>query len=53
MGRESNRVVVELETDANASGVIYALGGIGGGLTLYMDKGQIVYEYNMMMIERR
>ena len=23
-----------------------------GGLTLYMDKGQLVYEYNMMMIER-
>ena len=36
----------------NASGVLYALGGIGGGLTLYMDKGQLVYEYNMMMIER-
>ncbi len=52
LGRESNRVVVELETDENASGVIYALGGIGGGLTLYMDKGQLVYEYNMMMIER-
>ena len=52
LGRESNRVVVELETDEDASGVIYALGGIGGGLTLYMDKGQLVYEYNMMMIER-
>jgi arylsulfatase len=52
LGRESNRVAVDLETDANASGVIYALGGIGGGLTLYMDKGQLVYEYNMMMIER-
>ena len=32
--------------------MLYALGGIGGGLTLYMDKGQLVYEYNMMMIER-
>ena len=52
LGRESNRVVVELETDESASGVIYALGGIGGGLTLYMDKGELVYEYNMMMIER-
>ena len=36
----------------NASGVLYALGGAGGGLTLYMDKGQLVYEYNMMIIER-
>ena len=52
LGRESTRVVVDLEVDPNASGVIYALGGIGGGLTLYMDKGELVYEYNMMMIER-
>ena len=28
------------------------MGGSGGGLTLYMDKGQLVYEYNMMIIER-
>ena len=32
--------------------MLYALGGAGGGLTLYMDKGQLVYEYNMMIIER-
>ena len=52
LGRESNRVVVNLEADAQASGVIYALGGIAGGLTVFMDKGVLVYEYNMMMIER-
>ena len=52
LGRESNRVVVDMEADAGASGVLYALGGIGGGLTLYMDRGELVYEYNMMMIER-
>ena len=23
-----------------------------GGLTLYMDKGDLIYEYNMMIIER-
>ena len=34
------------------SGVLYALGGASGGLTLYMDKGRLVYEYNMMIIER-
>jgi arylsulfatase len=28
------------------------LGGAGGGVTLYMDKGDLVYEYNMMIIER-
>ena len=52
VGRESNRVSVEAEVGAGASGVLYALGGIGGGLTLYMDAGHLVYEYNMMMIER-
>ena len=52
LGRESNRVMIEAEIDENASGVLYALGGASGGLTLYMDKGELVYEYNMMVIER-
>ena len=39
LGRESNRVVVDAEFGENASGVLYALGGASGGLTLYMDKG--------------
>ena len=45
-------MVVDADIGENASGVLYALGGIGGGLTLYLDKGHLVYEYNMMMIER-
>lgn len=52
LGRESNRVVIEAEFDDNASGVLYALGGAGGGLVLYMDKGKLIYEYNMMIIEK-
>ena len=52
LGRESNHIVVEADLAANASGVLYALGGISGGLTLYVDKGDLVYEYNMMEIER-
>ncbi len=32
--------------------MLYALGGVAGGLTLYLDAGHLVYEYNMMMIER-
>ena len=35
-----------------APGVLYALGGSGGGLSLYQDQGQLVYEYNMMIIKR-
>jgi arylsulfatase len=52
LGRENSTVAIDAEIGDNASGVLYALGGSGGGLTLYMDKGQLVYEYNMMIIER-
>ena len=52
LGRESNHVTIDAELGENASGVLYALGGAGGGLTLYMDDGHLVYEYNMMIIER-
>ncbi len=52
IGRENNVVTIDAEIGDNASGVIYALGGAGGGLVLYMDKGQLIYEYNMMIIER-
>jgi len=52
IGRESNQVTIDVDIGQNASGVLYALGGVAGGLTLYMDRGHLVYEYNMMMIER-
>ena len=52
LGRESNHVTIDAEFGDNASGVLYALGGASGGLTLYMDQGELVYEYNMMIIER-
>jgi arylsulfatase A-like enzyme len=52
LGRESNHVVIEAALGESASGVLYALGGFSGGLTLYMDKGELIYEYNMMEIER-
>jgi len=52
LGKRSNHVMVDLEVGENVSGVLYALGGASGGLTLYMDMGELVYEYNMMIIER-
>ncbi len=52
LGRESNHVTIDAEFGENASGVLYALGGASGGLTLYIDQGNLVYEYNMMIIER-
>jgi len=51
LGRMSNTVRIDLETGDKANGVLYALGGAGGGLTLYMDKGHLIYEYNMFIIE--
>ncbi len=52
IGRESNLVTVEAEFGDKASGVLCALGGSSGGVTLFMDQGKLNYEYNMMIIER-
>jgi arylsulfatase len=52
LGRQSNHVSIDAELGEGATGVLYALGGFSGGVTLYMDKGELVYEYNMMEIER-
>ncbi len=52
LGRTSNHVRIDAQVGDVASGVLYAVGGISGGLTLYMDGGDLVYEYNMMEIER-
>ncbi|MEI6865606.1 arylsulfatase [Flavicella sp.] len=52
LGKKSNKVVIDLETKLNQNGVLYALGGIGGGLTCYMENGYLKYEYNMMMIHQ-
>ncbi|MEA3274333.1 MAG: arylsulfatase [Pseudomonadota bacterium] len=51
LGRQSSRVVIDLEVGDKATGVLYAMGGAGGGLTVYMDQGHLIYEYNMMIIE--
>jgi hypothetical protein len=52
LGRESNTVEIALDAPENANGMLYALGGSGGGLTLYMENGHLVYLYNMMIIEQ-
>lgn len=52
LGKKSNKVVVDMEVGTNASGVIYALGGDGGGITLFMEDGRLIHEYNMLIIER-
>jgi len=53
VGRESNHVTIEVDIDTQqVNGVLYAVGGAGGGITLYMDKGHLIYEYNMLIIEQ-
>ncbi len=52
LGSESNSVEIEMECGAGANGVLYALGGAGAGLSLYMDDGHLCYLYNMMIIEQ-
>jgi arylsulfatase len=52
LGRASSTVVIDVDVPENASGVLYALGGFSGGLALFMDKGHLAFEYNLMMLER-
>lgn len=48
----NNRVTVDVDLPENANGVLYALGGAGGGLTLYVKDGVLTYEYNSFNIAR-
>jgi arylsulfatase len=52
LGRESNRVTIDVDVPDKANGVLYAVGGSSGGLTLYMKDGYLVYLYNMLIIEQ-
>ncbi|MEF2977254.1 arylsulfatase [Subtercola sp. YIM 133946] len=52
LGNRANRVTITATVPENADGVLYALGGSGGGLTLYMEDGYLCYEYNLFIIQR-
>jgi arylsulfatase len=52
LGRESNRVTVKAKFGPEASGVLYALGGAAGGVSLFIDNGILVYAYNGLMLDR-
>lgn len=51
VGRQSNVVKLDINIGESANGVLYAVGGAGGGLSVYMEDGKLTYEYNMMIIE--
>ena len=52
IGSRNSIITVDAEITENASGVLYAMGGISGGITLYMDNGYLCYEYNSLTIDR-
>jgi len=52
LGKVSNQTLVDLEVKENASGVIFAMGGQSGGIKLFMEGGKLIFEYNMMILER-
>jgi arylsulfatase A-like enzyme len=52
LGNRANLVTIDAEIPDGAQGVLYALGGAGGGLTCYVEDGVLCYEYNTFIIMR-
>jgi len=52
LGNKENVVTVDADIPADASGVIYALGGFSAGLSLYVKNGVLSYEYNLFELQR-
>lgn len=51
LGKTNNKVTIELDIPTNANGVLYAIGGSGGGLTCFLENNKLTYEYNLFLIE--
>ncbi len=52
LGKDSNTVIMDVDVPDKANGVLYALGGFAGGLTLYVKDNVLAYEYNLFEIRR-
>ncbi|MYR07648.1 sulfatase-like hydrolase/transferase [Gordonia sp. SID5947] len=52
LGNRANSVQIDAELPDHANGVLYALGGAGGGLTCYFDDGHLCFEYNLFIMQR-
>jgi arylsulfatase len=52
LGNRANVVTIDAELPVRANGVLYALGGAGGGLTCYLEDGVLCYEYNLFIVMR-
>jgi hypothetical protein len=52
LGNRANRVTIDAHVPPGANGVLYKLGGSGGGLTCYVEDGYLRYEYNLFIVQR-
>lgn len=52
LGNRANVVTIDAELPDRANGVLYALGGAGGGLTCFVEDGVLCYEYNLFIVMR-
>jgi arylsulfatase A-like enzyme len=52
LGNRPNTVTMQVQLGDRANGVLYKLGGSGGGLTLFLADGVLTYEYNLFLIQR-
>ncbi|WP_035644059.1 arylsulfatase [Flavobacterium sp. ASV13] len=52
IGYNSNHTTIKLDAPNDANGVLFALAGYAGGLTLYVENGILNYEYNLFEIQR-
>ena len=48
----SSVAVIDAEIENDAEGVLFAVGGISAGFTVFMDKGLLKAEYNAMTMNR-
>ncbi|WP_396657925.1 arylsulfatase [Microbacterium sp.] len=52
LGNKPNVVTMDVNVGDRANGVLYKLGGAGGGLTTYVADGVLTYEYNLFLVQR-
>ena len=52
LGNRPNVVTIDAVIPENANGVLYKLGANSGGLTCFVDDGNLCYEYNLFIIQR-
>ena len=52
LGNRPNTVSLQVHAPDRSEGVLYKLGGAGGGLTCFVVDGRLHYEYNLFLVQR-